>query len=229
MLLPQYTPEQVVLVVHIGSSWTQLAPSPWSLGEVYSSSCPQGARQLLGGGVAAIAGPSGVPLAVQVLPRADRVVRERAVLVDRVDVDGVGPVGERIVLGAPQLHRHVPGVGSRVKPGAALVRAALPEPGARGAGVVDVEEACAHRHIATESIPSYVSCSACMSTPRSFQCTRSIEVECAQPPELGQPWKADALEGEGLDEDLWWVREVREVRQRAETPRGRWREIRSSV
>ena len=44
MLGPQYTPEQVVLVVNIGSSWTQLAPSPWSLGEVYSSSCPPAAQ-----------------------------------------------------------------------------------------------------------------------------------------------------------------------------------------
>jgi len=39
------------------------------------------------------------------------------------------------------------------------------------------------------SMPSYVSCSECTPRPKSFQWTRSLELEWLQPPDAGQPWK----------------------------------------
>ena len=38
-------------------------------------------------------------------------------------------------------------------------------------------------------MPAYVSLMRTGPRPLSLQCTRSVELACDQPPELGQPWK----------------------------------------
>ena len=90
-------------------------------------------------------------LAVLVLPRAGRVVRKAAVEVHREEVLRLAPVGQVGVLGAADLEGGIPLIRLRVEAGQAGDGAALPEPRARDALVVDSDEAGAGAGVAGEA------------------------------------------------------------------------------